>query len=544
MRSCIIGMKQTGSLKLIHHPRPAGAPAVALAGLLLLLLAVTAAYGAPTEPSSSWVYAYFDEWRLTADCCPVFAMTAPYDRVDLAQWLMEDCAARVRETGRNLWLLHMLRREFEPERPLTEADLRLRRKGEWKLDRSVWMFDSAVSSRFKTDEKPRPEVLARFLLYTGQGLNFWTSLRTTANAPGDHKVETRPWKDRWRSSFDYGGVGYRRGNVSLFLGRDEVSWGASRDRGLLFSGTAPAMDMVKLAYRSKHVLFTSFHSQLRRGPTDPWAASVRRYVSAHRLEFLVRRLDFSIAEAAIYGGDGRDFELGYLNPLAPFYAEQWNLGDNDNILLGGDFSYLFPGYAEVRGELVVDDFQIDPGSEPNEMGFGLAADAVNPLYAGGSVVGASYFRIANRTYGHAVPWNRFTQEGRMMGYPDGPDGDRFEIWSSVASDRLSCGVCDQFSLRIAYSLRRQGQGRVTDSQVEPGRRTKFPSGTVETTQAVAAELSWRPSYPLLVKGTVGWSRTENAGNTWGQTHDGFEFTLNLTYNLRFAQALQGESPDE
>lgn len=520
MRSRVLGLRLPG-LKL---------PDWRLLGLAFLVLLGPGwpdAYASPTEPSASWVYPYFDQLRLAGRECPFFVMTGPYERLDVARWLEGERDRGSHETARVKWLRRMLRQEFAPEIAFEKAaDM-------------VWSFDTALGSRFEKDRRVKPELLSGLRVYTKEGLCLWTSLRVTANAPGNHKVETQPWEERWRASCDYGGIGYDKGRFSVFMGRDEVSWGASRQLGLLFSGVSPSMDMLKFTIRSKNLLFTSFHSELRRGDADPWDAKacssvkVRRFVSAHQLELLLgHRLDLSLSEAVIYGGEGRDFELGYLNPLAPFYAEQWNSDWNDNIFIDGGFSFLFPGRAEVRGEVMVDDFQIDFKSEPNEMGFGLSLNAVNPLLGDAAHWGCSYFRVANRTYGHRIAWNRFMQEGKVMGYPDGPDGDRFGIWSSWAPE-------DALELRIGYGLKRQGEDRASDPQDEKGRPGKFPSGTVETVHTVGADVSWRPSYVFLVRGAVEWSNETSIGNVRGEDRSGLNFILNLTYNLRFARESLG-----
>ena len=313
-----------------------------------VVCAWSAATGSPTEPTAGWVYPYFRELRLRSPGCPFFVSTGPYERLDVASWLRRGCEGGSPEGARAEWLRGMLDVEYAPEAAAGESAS------------PVVTFVTAPGLGLRTDRRAKPEMLTNLTVYSPKGVSLWTSFRATANAPENHKVGTKQWHGPWRASLDHGGAGYRNGGFSIFLGRDEVSWGASRERGLLFSGAAPSMDMVKFSFTHKNLCFTSLHSQLRSSAADQWAPSVRRFVSAHRLEYLPgRRWGFSLSEAVIYGGEGRGFSLGYLNPMAPFYAEQWNSRSDDNILMAGDVSFLLPGRIDVRAEVVVDDFQLD-----------------------------------------------------------------------------------------------------------------------------------------------------------------------------------------
>jgi hypothetical protein len=392
----------------------------------------------------------------------------------------------------------------------------------------AWFQQTVLTSAVETDARPKAEAFARLSVLAGESLCLWTTFRSSVNAPEYHKTETRTWQDRGRASFDNGGIGYRRGRFGVFLGRDEMSWGMNRARGLLFSGSAPSFDMLKVSFGTDRLLFTSFHSQLRRGSDEDWDAGVRRYVSGHRLEVLVEpRFTCSLSEVVVYGGVGRTFEPVYLNPFTAFYAEQWNSEYQDNILISGDFSMLFPQRAEIRGEIMIDDFQYDFSTEPQEFGTGIEIAAINPMYPEASMLGASYFHIRNRTYGHYVDWNRHVHEGRVMGYPDGPDGDRLTVWTSVASP-------PPVLWRLDYVYGRKGEGRATDDFERVGETVTFPSGIVERSHTIGLDVSWRPEHRWSVTGRAEWNRRENIDHIDGETESGFNLMFNATFNLRLA----------
>jgi hypothetical protein len=473
-------------------------------------LPARAVLGYPAEPSESWLYPYIDELRLREPLGRFFISTGPYDRLEVAEWL--EAFPRDEAGGRSLWLYGMLKTELAGEAGVLEAG-------------SGWTGDLRIRSAVGTGERTRGEARGRFAYYSPLGVTFWTSVRASVNGDGMHKTGTRIWQDRGRAGVDYAGIAFRKEGFAVSILRDEVSWGADRLKGLLFSGTAPCFDMMALGYRTGPVAFTSFHSMLRGRWGEDGDTGVRRFVSAHRLEVLPgSHMSIGISEAVVYGGRYRTFEPAYMNPLTIFYADQWNSGRNDNILVAGDFTLLFPQYAEIRGEMMIDDFQYDFGNEPHEFGAGLSLTAVNPLDPGSSLAGASYYHIRNQTYGHFVSWNRFIHDGEVMGYDDGPDGDNLAMWVIFARP-------ESMQWKADLELRRKGEGRATDVQDETGPRVDFPSGTVETALRAGIGIVWRPSHMWLLEVGGWYRRTRNMDNVEGADDDGWCFFLGAQFNL-------------
>jgi len=469
-------------------------------------------------PLDSWVCPWFEELRLRQGGPAFPVMTGPFERRSVAAWLI----ARPREgaSRRSAWLAGILGDEMAPEIALAEGGGR------------VFSVDARAGLLLEEDRRIKPGLLLTVADLSGRGLSLWTSLRLTGNWPDAHAVKTRPWREQGRASFDYGGLGWRRGRWSLFVGRDRLAWSSTHGLGLLLGAEAPALDMLKLTVSSGHLVLTAVHSQLRDG-YQGWPTEINRYLSGHRLEALIgSRLTLSVSEAVVYGGFGRGIEFGYLNPLAAFYADQWNGGRDDNLLVGGDAALLFPGRAEVRAEVMFDDFQIDPGSEPHKMALGIGAMLVGPIRPEAATVGFTYCLATNRTYGHREAYNRFVQEGRVMGLAGGPDSDRLEVWARIS-------VSDPVEVRLAYLVTRRGEGRLEDPQLEPGPSLRFPSGTVESVHSVGAQASWRPSRALEVRAAARWQRTLNAGNRDGDDRDEATALLELAYGPRWFRVVAG-----
>ncbi len=481
--------------------------------MALQVAIVGGGHAMPTEPSASWVYDYIDEVMLSSDSLSFFVATLPYERCELGNVAAR--AAPVAGPGRERieYLLGLVDRELGPE-------------GDWKKDRTnlfVGEVTSGVAAR--SDANVGMDNVLRAGFYFAEGVALWTCFRLTVSDPAAHRIETKPWGEHFRASFDRGGAGYKGGRFSLFLGRDELAWGVERHRGLLFSGLAPVLDMFKFTYLEDKVLFTSVHSKLRRGENDPWDETVNRYVSAHRLDLkLVPTLTFSVSEVVLYGGEHRGFDPVYLNPVSVFYAGQWNSGSEDNVFFGGDLTFLLPHAAQVRLEAVIDDFQYD-FAHPHEIGFGVDFLARNPFLGLYSLIGCTYFHIRNGTYGHKIEYNRYTHENRIMGYPYGPDGDLVEV-------RLAFALPTEALWTVWFSRRRQGEGRVSDPQTEPPEATVFPSGTVEKTTRLGLDVSWRPCHAWSVEGGLEWRDVRNLDNIEGAGGGDWRVTLAVAFNYK------------
>jgi|GEM_PF-1727280 len=483
------------------------------AAALLYVAAPGDGMAMPTEPGGSWVYGYIDELRLSTDSLSFFVASLPYERNELGRAVAR---ARFREGAGNERLEYLL--------ALVEDELAA--ESSWKTDRTN-LFVGEFTSGLRARSNARVVMDNRFRasFYFMERAAIWTYLRLTVTDPDAHRVETRPWGDYFRASFDHGGVGYKGGRFSLFMGRDEVAWGIDRGRGLLCSGAAPTMDMFKFTYLEDKVMFTAVHSKLRRGDGDPWDEGVNRYVSAHRLDLKFwPHLTFAVSEAVLYGGENRGFDPVYLNPVSVFYAGQWNSRTQDNVLFAGDFTLLFARAAELRFEVVVDDFQYD-FAKPHELGFGVDLKARNPISDLYSLFGCSYFHIRNGTYGHKVEYNRYTHENSIIGYPYGPDGDLVEV-------RFAFSLPTEALWTVRFSQRRQGEGRVSDPQDEPPDDERFPSGTVEKTLRLGFDVSWRPTYNWLVEGGVEWYSVRNEDNIEDADGDDIRVALAVAFNFK------------
>ena len=81
--------------------------------------------------------------------------------------------------------------------------------------------------------------------------------------------------------------------------------------------------------------FEYFHGSLNYKSIDEIHTDnkkLEKFIAGHRIQYKpTDKFKFSISEIVVYGN--RSPELGYLNPISFFWAQEHNLGDLDNILL-------------------------------------------------------------------------------------------------------------------------------------------------------------------------------------------------------------------
>ncbi|HWR83457.1 MAG TPA: capsule assembly Wzi family protein [Candidatus Deferrimicrobium sp.] len=277
-------------------------------------------------------------------------------------------------------------------------------------------------------------------------------------------------------------VHYRAGPMALTVGRFASFWGP---RSSLILSAHTALDGFAYTFRWGRLALS--YRLARLDGVDPATDSVapfeNRYFAGHRVDLMLsRRLQIGLFETVIFGGPGRQVELYYLNPIMFYHGAQLNEGNDDNSLVGLDFSVKPMTGIEFYGQLVVDDFQIDrktpADQEPDEIAFlsGVyAADVLSSVD-----IKAQYARVANRTFNQALPRNRYLYRDQPLGSAVGNDYDE-----ATATLRRWIGPNAVVSLYFVY--RRQGEGGVTDEWTTPWLlatgeyNESFPTGVVRKT---------------------------------------------------------------
>jgi hypothetical protein len=175
--------------------------------------------------------------------------------------------------------------------------------------------------------------------------------------------------------------------------------------------------------------------------------------------------------------------------------------------------------------LLIDDFQIDFVSEPQQVGFDVGISSNGIVGTGRLRFDLQYTQIRNYVYGQVFPRNIFTNRGVIIGSSLGPDADRVRFTTSYVANR-------HLVLEAGAMFARKGEGRITDPQLGGvPKNEKFPSGLAQKKLRLhfGVSLTFAPLLDLHL--IAGYSRIDNPENLIGMTESPFA-DLSVQYDFQ------------
>lgn len=474
-------------------------------------------------PLDSWVYPVVDELYSQGLFPKLHKNVKPYTRGEIASLVLDinlkQSEGSLKLTDSQLWLLSKLNSEFKYE--LEELYYHKQ-----KEDHTVWRYGISpiTYSHVVKDDNYNGRVQIGF----ESGIQFDNKFVLKDRVMIDTKTEEErrykgiEWKHDLTGVLSEAYANFDLRYFQLLLGREHLRWGPGNNDVLLLSDQIPPFDMVKIEGKLgsfKLIWFATVLDQIYVYPQwmdfQPvygyWA---KRYLSGHRLNLKLKMgLEMGLAEVILYGGKDRLPEPYYLNPILPYYGEQYNHDIDDNILWSFDFSLSRYKNKEFYFELLVDDFQYDFKSEPHQTGYRLGLNYADPFGFKRSLVNLEYTKINNWVYGQNKPWNIYTYQGLGMGSILGPDADR---WSLSVLHHFTKDL--DFVLLEEYI--RKGEGRINTSQagVVPSSK-KFPSGIVEYINKIKFTATYQPDSDFKIDLSGEYEKIKNQGNQCGRNED-------------------------
>lgn len=190
----------------------------------------------------------------------------------------------------------------------------------------------------------------RWSLYSTFTMNRYYGASVSQNIPNyrNEYIATFPENNLsiWYQTF--AGIHYRQSNFDIELGKRPVIWGYSPKQSAILSYTAPAFPFIALRGKLPRLKFEFIHGSLQTYDgleSHDKTTIVQKYFAGHRLEIAANpQLTVSYNEMVVYGN--RAPEFSYLIPLNSFWADEHNLGDQDNVLMAVDYFWRpVPGLA-------------------------------------------------------------------------------------------------------------------------------------------------------------------------------------------------------
>jgi len=314
--------------------------------------------------------------------------------------------------------------------------------------------------------------------------NYSLFLRARVENEGyrDTDFKGRSWNDDLTGYMDYAMLQYSpRQSLTFGYGRSFRVYGPGDSDRLLLSDSSPAFDQIFMRFNNKWVAFEYFHGRLsnQRIAGD---TVVQKYFAAHRFIFKPRKnLEIGISETVLYARNGTGPEWYYMNPFLPFYGEQWNNIQDDNIYFGLDFTW-WPFYqTRVYGELLFDDFQYDFVSEPHQMGMDFGISTLGQIH-NNLRLDLQYTQIRNYVYSQRLKQNIYTNNNVLIGSSLGSDVDRTRYKASFVAH-------PDIVIAIGGEYMRKGEGNFREPLQEPVDKSEsFLTGEVRKSWSNYVEL--------------------------------------------------------
>lgn len=499
-----------------------------------LLLSAAPAIGAGSRvediPVDSWIYDALFELSAHTPLPELLLHTRPLARGEVADALARLNGEREALTPGAAIVYNRLRQEFAEE--LAAADPI---RGEHRL--RLGGGPTARADQFRhglAENRIGVDLIPAFTV--AEAIAVRLRIRFDSDARSDSQFHGKHWKDNFSAWVEQSVLTARWKRLTVAFGREYWRWGPSPHDAMLMSDHSPPFNGLRLQYRAGNWSY-AFHatpldqmfvfaSDYAEGSFTEGLAD--RYLVAHRLNWKPwPNLEVAASEVMVFGGFDRRFEWNYLNPFLPYYWEQLNESANDNPLWNLELSWRARPGLRLYGEWLIDDFQIDFESEPQQIGV-LIGGLWSPAPLRGRLsLNAEYQRINTYVYGQGQPWNRYfhhrDNDGAVIGIGSnlGTDADRISI-------QPLCHLSPRLDLRGDFHYIRRGANRISDPQksgVPKG--TPFPSGTVEREWRLAIGPRWQQGGHLVAWALVGYDDIDNVGHVDGARRSGWFVQLRV-----------------
>ncbi len=392
-------------------------------------------------------------------------------------------------------------------------------------DRDHLMFFNIIEEKISTEKNSSPigreYFRAGFSGKPNEKIYFYANILLDESKALDSSYTGKKWRGL-AGGVESGFINYNTDIFDFTFGRFASFWG---NKNSLVLSARNSMDGFAYTWKWGRLRLSYRLARLDNiASPENSTLTENRYFAAHRLDIHFKKnLRVGLFETAVFGGVGRQIELGYLNPIIFYHSTQLNEGTDDNTFLGFDFDFQPADRFSFYGQFMVDDLQIDNSSngdrEPAQYGIQFGTIWVNMLNR--LDFSAEYSRVTNWTYNQAGQKNRYLFHNEPIGGLFGNDYDYLQL-SFVKHPKNKRVLRSSLN----FSFVRQGEGSVTADWAAPwlalnsgDYKEKFPTGVVQSTTAAYFGLKYLIFNNISVHTKAGFRSVKNLQNISGNKQE-------------------------
>lgn len=281
------------------------------------------------------------------------------------------------------------------------------------------------------------------------------------------------------------------GRFHLTVGRQLTSFGPGRYTFPLLSPrgeglTSEGREQIGYSFATKRLKYQKIYAWV---PDDGF-----RLLLGQRATYDLGPFTFGFGETALAKENIPDFyylplplvPVGLYQLIAENHLDLPEAQNSLNILGELDLTVrLWPG-AKIYAGYLIDSRPVPTLKEgtrqdrhPWKVGYQGGLEWDRPLWIPGIKLYTEYTRLNQFTYTASDPFFNYTHQEQGLGGPLGPDADQLNLELVTTKENT-------WQFGLAYSRRRQGEGRIGDQWTyQPGQTEVFLTGTVETTDRIA-----------------------------------------------------------
>lgn len=287
------------------------------------------------------------------------------------------------------------------------------------------------------------EVIEPRLLYNFKWIENIENIGNYDFTYGYLKYNTKPIKDM---------------NLSIQLGRENITLGYGYGSKLLLSGDNPAMDFLKFNFDYGIISFQSLHASTTGYFSFDREERYTKYYAQNHLKLKFNNLfDIGIGETVVYSNRG--IEFGYLTPVTFYKFIEMATQDRDNGNIYFDLQTKFIKNLELQATFLLDENILsnlgDLDKFTNKTAYQLGAFWYQPFSVNDLSLIIEYTKIRPYVYTHFDIKNNYTAFGANLGHRIGPNADEIMF-------RSNYNLNEWMRLNFEYRFQREGNNLIAE----------------------------------------------------------------------------------